>query len=81
MDVLGCFLENPRLNLIFAPHVILFRRFLRHRATLPGRFHAEFLSRQRAAFAYTFYRDPERTAAQVGADAIAGFLESPGPRA
>ena len=36
--------------------------------------HAEFLPGQRKAFDYTFHRDPEKTAAQRGADIIAGFL-------
>ncbi|MBI2993402.1 MAG: hypothetical protein HYY48_04405 [Gammaproteobacteria bacterium] len=37
--------------------------------------HAEFLPRQHAVFDYTFFRDPGRTAAQVGADAIADYLD------
>lgn len=41
--------------------------------------HGQFLSRQREAFAYTFYREPTSTAAQRGADAIAGFLADDSP--
>jgi CDP-glycerol glycerophosphotransferase (TagB/SpsB family) len=36
--------------------------------------HPEFLGRQQEAFAYTFYTEPQSTAAQRGADAIASFL-------
>lgn len=36
--------------------------------------HGQFLPRQRAAFALTFYEEPTTTAAQRGADAIARFL-------
>jgi hypothetical protein len=36
--VLDFFAENRDYNLIFAPHVVLFKRFVRHRAFLPPRF-------------------------------------------
>ncbi|MCK9213497.1 MAG: hypothetical protein M0P52_03355, partial [Rhodoferax sp.] len=36
--------------------------------------HARFLPAQKAGFAQTFHQDPVRTAAQLGADAIAAFL-------
>ena len=36
--------------------------------------HERFLARQRAAFAYAFHDERESSAAQRGADAIAGFL-------
>lgn len=36
--------------------------------------HAQFLPRQQAGFAYTFYEEPGSTAAKRGADAIADFL-------
>ncbi|MBI1731829.1 MAG: hypothetical protein HYR49_03540 [Gammaproteobacteria bacterium] len=161
--VLDHFLENSGLNLIFAPHIVLFRRFLRHRAALPRRFgmakniridlgsmlsadmtymraadiylgdvssqvyeflleprpciflnaqgvawqenpfyahwhlgqvvgdvprelpralseafssHDQYRQRQREAFNYTFFQDPGRSAAQVGADAVADFLST-----
>ncbi len=38
--------------------------------------HAEFLPKQRKAFDYTFHTDPEKTAAQRGADIIANFLDN-----
>jgi hypothetical protein len=168
MDVLEFFAHNPRYNLIFAPHVVLFKRSMRHRAALPPKYrsfpnihidtgssascdmtymlaadiylgdvssqvyefllrprpciflnshhvawqdnpfyvhwrlgqvvddvraelapalerafdsHPEFLERQREAFAYTFHTEPDRTAAQTGADAIASFLLRPEPLA
>ncbi|PTL36181.1 hypothetical protein CLG94_05845 [Candidatus Methylomirabilis limnetica] len=36
--------------------------------------HPQFLPKQRAGFAYTFHEEPDSTAAQRGADAIADFL-------
>ena len=39
--------------------------------------HPHFLQQQRAAFAYTFRMESDRTAAQRGADVIARFLCSP----
>lgn len=38
LRILDWFRQQDRYNLIFAPHVILFRRSMRHRARLPGRF-------------------------------------------
>lgn len=38
VEVLEFFAEHPEYNLIFAPHLVLFKRFLRHRAYLPKRF-------------------------------------------
>ncbi len=162
LQVLDFFAEHRDYNLIFAPHVVLFKRSRRHRAVLPrhyeklpnlwidkgseassnmsymlaadiylgdassqvyeflleprpciflnghrvdwhgdpfyyhwtlgqvvddvpgqlgqalaraARTHAGFLLPQRAAFAYTFLRDCEQSAARRGADAIAEFLE------
>jgi len=164
LDVLDFFAENSKYNVIFAPHVVLFKRFVRHKAYLPKKYHGipnilidtgsqasadmtyilnsdiylgdvssqvyEFLleprpcihlnghradwqgdpnyfhftlgqvvddvekelgpaierafethklylDEQRRAFAYTFYSEPDSTAAQRGADAIAGFLSKP----
>jgi len=161
IDVLEFFAQNLRYNLIFEPHVVLFKRSMRHRASLPAKYrsfpnihidkgsrastdmtymlaadiylgdvssqvyefllkprpciflnghhiawqdnpfyahwrlgqvvddvqaelahalerafdsHPEFLGRQQEAFAYTFYTESHRTAAQTGADAIASFL-------
>jgi len=161
IDVLEFFAQNPKYNLIFAPHVVLFKRSKRHKSSLPAKYcsfpnihidtgssassdmtymlaadiylgdvssqvyefllkprpciflnghrvawqdnpfyvhwrlgqvvddvqaelanalerafdsHPEFLGRQQEAFAYTFYTEPHRTAAQIGADAIASFL-------
>lgn len=161
LQVLDFFAEHPQYNLVFAPHVVLFKRSQRHGAHLPYRYRfvknilidtrsrrlsdmtymlgadiylgdvssqvyeflleprpciflnahrvawqddvhylhwrlgqvvddvpaqlgpalerapalqAEFLPRQREAFAYTFYDEPGSTAAQRGADAIARFL-------
>jgi hypothetical protein len=161
LDVLDFFAENSNYNLIFAPHVVLFKRFVRHKGYLPKKYHGipnilidtgsqasadmtyilnsdiylgdvssqvyEFLlesrpcihlnghhvdwqddpnyfhftlgqvvddvgnelgpaierafethklylDEQRRAFAYTFYSEPDSTAAQRGADAIARFL-------
>jgi hypothetical protein len=36
--------------------------------------HKLYLDEQRRAFAYTFYSEPDSTAAQRGADVIARFL-------
>ena len=161
LDVLDFFAENSNYNLIFAPHVVLFKRFVRHMGYLPKKYHGipnilidtgsqasadmtyilnsdiylgdvssqvyEFLleprpcihlnghhvdwqgnpnyfhftlgqvvddvrnelgpaierafethklylDEQRRAFAYTFYSEPDSTAAQRGADVIARFL-------
>jgi hypothetical protein len=161
LQVLEFFANNPKFNLIFAPHVVLFKRSRRHRAVLPKRYyeianilidtgserladmsyilgsdiylgdvssqvyeflleprpciflnghqvewrdnpyyfhwtlgqvvddirtglhpaleraftsHPRFLPKQQQAFAYTFRTEPGSTAAQRGADAIAGFL-------
>jgi len=161
LQVLEFFAESRDYNLIFAPHVVLFKRSLRHRASLPKRYrdlphilidtespaladmsymltadiylgdvssqvyeflleprpciflnghgvrwendpyhlhwtlgqvvsdvetelrpaleqafpsHSQFLPKQCEAFAYTFRNDPDSTAAQRGADAIAEFL-------
>jgi hypothetical protein len=38
LAVLDFFLANPAWNLIFAPHVVLFRRHRRHGAVLPDRY-------------------------------------------
>jgi hypothetical protein len=163
LAVLDFFAENRDFNLIFAPHVVLFKRSKRHDAELPKRYrglpnllidkgssksadmsymlaadiylgdvssqvyefllkprpciflnghgagwkdnpyylhwtlgqvvdevetglrpaleraftsHAEFLPKQKAAFAYTFRDDPGSTAAKRGAVAIAKFLLS-----
>jgi hypothetical protein len=38
LEVLDHFLANPAWNLIFAPHVVLFRRHRRHGAVLPRRY-------------------------------------------
>jgi CDP-glycerol glycerophosphotransferase (TagB/SpsB family) len=38
MEVLDFFLENPDYNLIFAPHVVLFKRSARHKASLPRKY-------------------------------------------
>jgi len=162
--VLDFFVENRDYNLIFAPHVVLFKRSQRHQALLPKQYynipnilidtgslesadmtymraadiylgdvssqvyeflleprpciflnghnvawqnnpyyshwrlgqvvddvqtglrqaleaafvsHPQFLPQQRAAFAYTFRMESDRTAAQRGADVIARFLRSP----
>ena len=161
LQVLDFFAEHREYNLIFAPHVVLFKRSRRHRAALPRHYqnlpnlwldkgspasadmsyvlaadiylgdvssqvyeflleprpciflnghridwrgdpyyfhwtlgqvvddvpgqlaraleraastHADFLLPQRAAFAYTFRRDSDQSAAKRGADAIAEFL-------
>ena len=166
-QVLAFFAENRNYNLIFAPHVVLFRRSRRHGATLPQKFehipnilidkgsaasadmtymlsadiylgdvssqvyeflveprpcvflnahripwrdqpsylhwtlgqvvddvagglgtalqtailsHGEFLAKQQQAFAYTFRSESDSTAAQRGADAIAGFVRANAPR-
>ena len=39
LDVLNFFAENRDFNLIFAPHVVLFKRNFRHRASLPWKYH------------------------------------------
>lgn len=39
LEVLDFFLAHPEWNLIFAPHVVLFRRHARHGARLPRRYH------------------------------------------
>ena len=164
LQVLDFFVENRDYNLIFAPHVLLFKRSERHQAFLPRKYHhisnilidtnsaalsdmtymlaadiylgdvssqvyeflleprpciflnghnvtwqndpyyyhwklgqvvddvqtglrpaleaafpshPHFLPQQRAAFAYTFRMESDRTAAQRGADVIARFLRSP----
>jgi hypothetical protein len=161
LRVLDFFAEHTEWNLVFAPHVVLFKRRRRHRAHMPGRYyrfpnihidlgsvastdmtymlasdiylgdvssqvyefllkprpciflnghriqwednpfyyhwslgqvvddvypslemalekafetHDNFLSRQKEAFAYTFYSEPGSTAAQRGARAIAEFV-------
>ncbi|MDO8722171.1 MAG: hypothetical protein Q7J31_08060 [Syntrophales bacterium] len=161
LQVLECFFNNREFNLIFAPHVVLFKRSRRHGAFLPGKYrlapnihvdtgssasidmtyllaadiylgdvssqvyeflleprpciflnghkvawqgdpsyphwrlgqvveniepeliqalkqaftsHHRYIKRQREAFAYTFYSEPETTAAERGASAIADFL-------
>ena len=38
-----------------------------------------YLPEQQAAFAYTFYEEPDSTAAERGADAIAQFLQGRNP--
>ena len=38
LQVLDFFAANPQYNLIFAPHVVLFRRNKRHRASLPSKY-------------------------------------------
>ncbi|AQV02914.2 hypothetical protein [Desulfococcus multivorans] len=38
LDVLDFFAENRAFNLIFAPHVVLFKRSRRHRASLPRKY-------------------------------------------
>ncbi|MCP3870705.1 MAG: hypothetical protein GY703_21955 [Gammaproteobacteria bacterium] len=38
LAVLDFFLENSQFNLIFAPHVVLFKRKARHRAKLPEKY-------------------------------------------
>jgi CDP-glycerol glycerophosphotransferase (TagB/SpsB family) len=161
LQVLDLFAANSQYNLIFAPHVVLFKRDKRHQAVLPEKYrslpnilidtdstaladmtyilaadiylgdvssqiyefllkprpciflnghqvawqdnpfyfhwtlgqvvddveqellpaleraipgHPQFLARQQEAFAYTFRNESESTAAERGADAIAGFL-------
>ena len=161
LQVLEFFLKNRDFNLIFAPHVVLFKRRIRHGAFLPGKYrrapnihvdlgssasvdmtyllaadiylgevssqvyeflleprpciflnghkvawednpfyihwrlgqvvenidpelmpalkqafttHPLYLKRQREAFAYTYHSEPETTAAERGAKAIADFL-------
>jgi hypothetical protein len=37
-SVLDFFAANPAYNLIFAPHLVLFKRRWRHRAALPDRY-------------------------------------------
>lgn len=161
LQVLEWFFNNREFNLIFAPHVVLFKRSLRHGAFLPGKYrlapnihvdtgssasidmtyllaadiylgdvssqvyeflleprpciflnghhvvwqgnpsyhhwrlgqvvenietelmqaikrafttHHRYIKRQRDAFAYTYHSEPETTAAERGAKAIADFL-------
>ena len=161
LQVLEFFFNHREFNLIFAPHVVLFKRSLRHGAFLPGKYrlapnihvdtgsnasidmtymlaadiylgdvssqvyeflleprpciflnghhvawqgnpsyyhwrlgqvvdniepeliqaleqafttHHQYMEKQREAFAYTFYTEPESTAAERGAKAIADFL-------
>ena len=161
LQVLEWFFNNREFNLIFAPHVVLFKRSLRHGAFLPGKYrlapnihvdtgssasidmtyllaadiylgdvssqvyeflleprpciflnghhvawqgnpsyhhwrlgqvvenieteliqalkqafttHHRYIKRQREAFAYTYHSEPETTAAERGAKAIADFL-------
>lgn len=38
LQVLDFFANNPQYNLIFAPHVVLFKRDKRHQATLPRKY-------------------------------------------
>jgi CDP-glycerol glycerophosphotransferase (TagB/SpsB family) len=38
IEVLEFFARNPKYNLIFAPHVVLFKRAKRHRASLPVKY-------------------------------------------
>ena len=38
LQVLDFFVENPNYNLIFAPHVVLFKRRVRHRGYLPDKY-------------------------------------------
>jgi hypothetical protein len=38
LDVLDFFVDNPNYNLIFAPHVVLFKRFVRHGGFLPKKY-------------------------------------------
>ena len=38
IDVLEFFAQNPDYNLIFAPHVVLFKRSKRHKASLPTKY-------------------------------------------
>ena len=161
LQILEWFLHHREFNLIFAPHVVLFKRRIRHGAFLPGKYrlapnihvdtgssasvdmtymlaadiylgdvssqvyeflleprpciflnghhvawqgnpsyqhwrlgqvvenveselidalkqafktHSGYIKRQREAFAYAFYSEPETTAAERGARAIADFL-------
>ncbi len=163
LEVLDFFLHNKDYNLIFAPHVVLFKRSKRHKSFLPKRYfsvhnihidtgssasgdmtymlaadiylgdvssqvyefllkprpcvfvnghkvdwqenpfylhwqlgqvvsdvpqelgnalhrafesHPEYLRRQQEMFNYTYYSEPQTTAAERGADAIAGFLKT-----
>ncbi len=39
LDVLDFFVENSNYNLIFAPHVVLFKRFIRHKGFLPKKYY------------------------------------------
>jgi hypothetical protein len=38
LQVLDFFVENPGYNLIFAPHVVLFKRHIRHKGYLPDKY-------------------------------------------
>ena len=38
LQVLDFFVENPNYNLIFAPHVVLFKRHVRHKGYLPDKY-------------------------------------------
>jgi hypothetical protein len=38
LDVLEFFAQNPAYNLILDPHVVLFKRSMRHRASLPAKY-------------------------------------------
>jgi len=38
LQVLEFFADNPDYNLVFAPHVVLFKRYKRHKAYLPSKF-------------------------------------------
>ena len=38
IEVLEFFAQNPNYNLIFAPHVVLFKRSKRHKASLPAKY-------------------------------------------
>lgn len=40
LEVLDFFLHNKEYNLIFAPHVVLFKRSKRHKSSLPKRYYA-----------------------------------------
>ena len=39
LDVFDFFVENSNYNLIFAPHVVLFKRFIRHKGFLPKKYY------------------------------------------
>jgi hypothetical protein len=39
LQVLDFFADHPDYNLIFAPHVVLFKRYVRHKGYLPRKYH------------------------------------------